>query len=185
MPGFVIHIAIAKEYERKHKNEIKNTEEFIKGAIAPDYISITNPNENKNKTHYGIWGDWTSNNQEIHLNEFLEDKKVNLNTDYWKGYFIHLLSDHYFSEKYFKQEIYNAKKNKEKLYNDYDCLNKELLKKYNIEVLEETKKYMNCFDEKPKYLEINKVEKFIEDMSNINLKEQEQLIRQKGMEGIK
>ena len=36
MPGFVIHIAIAKEYERKHKNEIKNTEEFIKGAIAPD-----------------------------------------------------------------------------------------------------------------------------------------------------
>ena len=84
MPGFVIHIAIAKEYERKHKNEIKNTEEFIKGAIAPDYISITNPNENKNKTHYGIWGDWTSDNQEIHLNEFLEDKKVNLNTDYWK-----------------------------------------------------------------------------------------------------
>ena len=32
MPGFVIHIAIAKEYERKHKNEIKNTEEFIKNA---------------------------------------------------------------------------------------------------------------------------------------------------------
>ena len=99
MPGFVIHIAIAKEYAKNHNKEIKNVQEFIEGAIAPDYISLTNPNENKNKTHYGQWGDWTSHNQQIHLNEFLKDEKVNLNTDYWKGYFIHLLSDYYFSEK--------------------------------------------------------------------------------------
>ena len=177
---------ITYEVEKDYKNafdietvQSKLTEHFcdydyILGDIAYNKLRLKgfyNTNSSKKEK----WNDIA----------YLEDKKVNLNTDYWKGYFIHLLSDHYFSEKYFKQEIYNAKKNKEKLYNDYDCLNKELLKKYNIEVLEETKKYMNCFDEKPKYLEINKVEKFIEDMSNINLKEQEQLIRQKGMEGIK
>ncbi len=30
MPGFVIHIAVGKEYIKKHKNEVKNTEEFFK-----------------------------------------------------------------------------------------------------------------------------------------------------------
>lgn len=177
MPGFVIHIAIAKEYAKNHNKEIKNVQEFIEGAIAPDYISLTNPNENKNKTHYGQWGDWTSHNQQIHLNEFLKDEKVNLNTDYWKGYFIHLLSDYYFSEKYFKQEIQKAKENEDKLYNDYDCLNKELLEKYNIEIVDELKKFMSCIDETPKYLESKKVKKFIEEMSNINLQEQEDLIK--------
>ena len=29
MPGFTIHIAIAKEYAKKHKNEINSMEEFI------------------------------------------------------------------------------------------------------------------------------------------------------------
>ena len=179
MPGFVIHIAIAKEYERKHKNEIKNTEEFIKGAIAPDYISITNPNENKNKTHYGIWGDWTSNNQEIHLNEFLEDKKVNLNTDYWKGYFIHLLVDDYFDRIYFRQEAKQAKENHDTFHNDYDSLNTEIIKRYHLEPMEKIKKYMKQIEDKPKYLQLEKIIQFIEEMSNINLTQQVEVIKQK------
>ena len=40
MPGFTIHIAIAKEYARKHKEEIRNIDEFIEGTIAPDYVPI-------------------------------------------------------------------------------------------------------------------------------------------------
>lgn len=40
MPGFTIHIAVAKEYIKKHKDEIKNEEEFIKGIIDPDYIFL-------------------------------------------------------------------------------------------------------------------------------------------------
>ena len=39
MPGIVIHIACAKEYIRKHKNEIKNIDRFIKGTIEPDIAS--------------------------------------------------------------------------------------------------------------------------------------------------
>ena len=36
MPGFVIHLATANEYIRKHPNEIKNKADFINGSIAPD-----------------------------------------------------------------------------------------------------------------------------------------------------
>ena len=46
MPGYVIHIAIATQYIKKHNN-IKNEEEFIKGTIYPDSVS------EKKLTHYG------------------------------------------------------------------------------------------------------------------------------------
>lgn len=185
MPGFTIHIAIAKEYIRKHENEIKNEQEFIRGSIAPDYICLVDKHINKNITHYGKWGDWTSNDEEIYLDEFLKDSKVDLNKAYWKGYFIHLLTDHYFDKTYFHKEIKKAKENEDKFYTDYDCLNKIIIKKYNIEMIEDIKRHMNCIEDKPKYLNIDNVIKFIEDMSNMNLEQQVALIKQKGMEGIK
>ena len=185
MPGFTIHIAVAKMYAQKHKEEIKDVDEFIEGAIAPDYISLIDSSKNKNITHYGKWGDWASNDQQIYLDEFLKDSKVDLNTDYWKEYFIHLLTDHYFDKKYFHKEIQQAKENKDKFYYDYDCLNKVLIKKYSIEIMEKIKKYMNCIEDTPKYINKDKVIKFIEEMSNMNLKEQVKQIKEKGMEGIK
>ena len=81
MPGFTIHIAIAKEYAKKNKGEVQDLEDFIKGTIAPDYIALTDPEKNKDITHYGKWGDWTSYSQEICFDRFLEDPKVNLYSD--------------------------------------------------------------------------------------------------------
>lgn len=40
MPGYVIHLAVAKEYA-KRKN-IENTEEFLKGCIMPDMMDKSN-----------------------------------------------------------------------------------------------------------------------------------------------
>ncbi len=45
MPSFLIHIAVAKQYLKKHKEY--DEKEFIKGTIAPDLI------EDKTKSHYG------------------------------------------------------------------------------------------------------------------------------------
>ncbi len=178
MPGFTIHIAIAKEYAKKHKQEIKNINEFIEGTIAPDYIPIENKNINKNITHYGFWGDWTRDDQKIYLNKFIEDPKVDLNQDYWKGYFLHILTDDYFDRIYFRKEAKQAKENQETFHEDYDCLNKELIKKYHIETMEKIEKFMKQIEKKPKYLNLEKIEQFIEEMSNLDLQQQVELIQQ-------
>ncbi len=99
MPGFTIHIAIAKEYVEKHKNEIKNENEFIEGTIAPDLNEeMTEIAKNKSVTHYGKWGKYQV---ETNIKEFLEDEKVKIDKDYWKGYLLHLIVDHYFYNKFF------------------------------------------------------------------------------------
>ena len=43
MPGYVIHLAIGQEYAKR--NRIENTEEFLKGCIAPDMLD-------KSQSHY-------------------------------------------------------------------------------------------------------------------------------------
>ena len=170
MPGYVIHIAVAKKYIRKHKKEINNERKFIEGAIAPDLIVILNENESKSNTHYGKWGNY---NMEINLCKFLGDHKVDINNDYWKGYFLHLLTDYEFYLKYFKEETEELIKNKDKYYYDYDCLNKYLMEKFDIDKYE-YERIANCIslkDDKPKYLKKEKIISFIENLSDIKLEE--------------
>lgn len=179
MPGFTIHIAIAKEYAKKHEKEIKNMDEFIEGSIAPDYIPIENKHISKSETHYGKWGDWAIDDQIIYLDKFLQDEKVDLGKDYWKGYFIHLLTDDYFDRIYFREEAKQAKENQDTFHNDYDCLNAEIIKRYHVEVMEKIEKYMNEINEKPKYLKLEKIIQFIEEVSNIDLQQQTEIIKRK------
>ena len=183
MPGFVIHLAIGKEYIKKHDNEIKNMEEFMKGVVAPDLNEdMTKKAEDKNKTHYGKWVENTT----IDIEQFLQDKKINMENDYWKGYYMHLLTDYYFCNIDFKEELKQIIKKQDTFYFDYDCLNKELIKKYNIKcTINYIREYMNCIDEHPKYLEYNKIIKFIEKISNLKIEETIKIIKEKGMEGLK
>ena len=44
---------------------------------------------------------------------------------------------------------------------------------------------MNLYNEKPKYLEKSKVIDFIDNISNMNIKEKIEIIKEKGMEGLK
>ena len=183
MPGFTIHIAVAKQYILKHKLEIKNEKEFIKGVLAPDMNEeMNNIAENKSKTHYGEWGNYrvTTN-----IDEFLNDSKIDMEQDYWKGYFLHLLTDYYFYNKHFQKELEEIAKNHDKFYHDYDCLNKALKEKYNIEILENIKKYMNIYNnEEPKYLKESNLIDFIEEISNMNIQDKIETIKQDGMEGL-
>lgn len=45
MPGYVMHLAVAQEYLKKHNNK-ENIDEFIKGTIYPDSV------EDKSLTHF-------------------------------------------------------------------------------------------------------------------------------------
>ena len=182
MPGFTIHIAIAKEYIKKHENEIKNEDEFIKGVIAPDMNeNLDGPAEDKSKNHYGKWGKYEVT---TYIDEFLKDDKVNIEEDFLKGYFMHLLTDHYFYIIYFKKEHEEIVKNNDRFYYDYDCLNKSLIEKYQIQVFDNIKKHMNMFDKEPKYLKESKVIEFIDIISDMNIKEKAEIIIQNGMQGL-
>lgn len=46
MPGFVIHLAIAKEYLKRYPEDGEDEEEFYRGVIAPDLLK-------KPESHYG------------------------------------------------------------------------------------------------------------------------------------
>lgn len=168
MPGYVIHIAVAKEYIKKHKKQVKNEEEFMKGAIAPDLIVKQNKNITKNKTHYGKW---ENGDTEINFEDFLADEQVKTNNDYWKGYLLHLLVDHYFCNIYFCEETREVVNSGDvyQFHYDYDCLNKELMEIYKIQPIEEIKDTMNFIDAQPKYLSKDKIIDFIENISDQTL----------------
>ena len=56
---------------------------------------------------------------------------------------------------------------------------------YDIPKLDSIDKYMNCIEEQLKYLKKDKVMKYIEKVSDFNIKEEVEIIKQKGMEGLK
>lgn len=150
MPGFVIHIATANEYIRKHKNEIKNKEEFIQGCIYPDMTT----KEGKKQTHFGKSSAGTV------LRNFL--KEVNIDTDYNKGYFLHLVTDYIFYNKILP---YTSKE----IYNDYDILNKYLMHKYNVEICDNIKDKVFFKEGETKIITKELVEKTIDEASTYEL----------------
>lgn len=118
MPGYVIHLSVANRYIEKHPEEIKDHNKFIEGVISPDGVT------DKSITHYG------PKSSKVNLKLFLESNEIN--DDFNKGYFLHLVTDYLFYNRfldYFSKDIYN----------DYDILNKTLEEKYNVKIPEEVK----------------------------------------------
>lgn len=150
MPGFVIHLATANEYMRKHKNEIKNKDEFIQGCIAPDLTT----KEGKKQTHFG------ERSSRVKLRKFLE--AVDINTDYNKGYFLHLVTDYIFYNKIIS---YTSKD----IYNDYDILNKYLIEKYSVKLCENIKDKVLFKEGQTKIINKEIAERTIEESSTHEL----------------
>ncbi len=150
MPGYVIHLAIAEEYLEKHKDKAEEHDKFIKGVIFPDGVA------DKSLTHYGECS------SKSNLYNYLQHN--DMNESFKRGYFLHLLTDYLFYNKYI--ETFSKKI----VYNDYDILNKGIMDKYNVVIPEEIKPYVFFKNEgKPKILTKELVEKFIEDVSNLDL----------------
>lgn len=114
MPGYVIHLAVAKKFMAN--NLIRDKQRFIKGIIAPDLLK-----EYKSNSHYG------QSSSSPNLNEFLVTN--NMEDDYNKAYFLHLLTDYLFYNKYLDPQKWDNE-----IYNDYDKINKILIDKYKIEL---------------------------------------------------
>lgn len=165
MPGFAIHLAVAKEYIKKHKKEIKCSKQFLYGAIAPDLY------ENKEKSHYGNYG-----GKHVGLAPFVTQTEIDLTDDFGKGYFLHLLTDELFYYHYFKRETRKVIQEGQAFYDDYDCLNKRILKYYRLtNIPEEVKDYVALrIEKRPRYISYKKLKKFISNISKISLKVQQE-----------
>ena len=152
MPGFVIHIAIGQEYVKKH-NHIDNYDEFIRGNILPDLT------KDKSKTHYGKSPAYTN------LKSFLDNNKID--TSLKQGILLHLIADYLFYNYYLDRS------SKETLHNDYDLINEELIKKYDVELLDEIRDNVFFKKGEPEILSIDIAEKVIDDVSNLDMFEVE------------
>lgn len=167
MPGFAIHLAVAYEYLRKNSNDIINKKEFINGVVAPDLV------KDKYESHYGNYG--TSH---IGLNTAIYS--MNANTDFDKGYLLHLITDEDFYHNYFINETKYIYENNTNFYNDYDCTNKYIIKYFENEYIpSEALNLMKIKDENPKILKIDKIIEFIDKLSSIKLEEQINSIKEK------
>ncbi len=165
MPSFVIHLAIGKEYIKK--NKIENEKEFLRGSIAPDFKNDWKSiNKEKKESHFTSL---INGKQVVEIDKFKNSQKVDIYNDFWKGYFLHILSDYFFYQKYFKKENERAIKENGSLYEDYNCINRYLIDFYNIELIEGTNKFTNFMNSEPKYLKLDKIKEFIDDMSNIKV----------------
>lgn len=148
MPGYVIHLSVAKSYMRKHENEIQNENEFILGTITPDFV------KDKSETHYG------PKSSKVNLRKYLEENEII--SDFDKGYFLHLVTDYIFYNRIidtFSKDIYN----------DYDILNKYLIEKYEIEIPDRIKNEAHFKSGETKILSKEKADETIEVVSNFSL----------------
>jgi len=167
MPGFVIHLAVAYEYIRKHKGEIKNKEKFFEGILAPDF------KEDKYKSHYGNY-----HLDHIGIKNFVDVNDIDISSDFGKGYFLHLITDEAFYNNYFSSETEYIRKNNIGFYDDYNYTNGELIEYFKIDYIPiEAKTYIKIQNGSPKILDIKKVIHFIEGLSKVSLEEQEKNIK--------
>lgn len=149
MPGYVIHLAVAEEYLRNHKDKSEEYNEFIKGVIYPDRVN------DKSLTHYG------EKSSKSNLFNFL--KENNIDTSFMRGYFLHLLTDYMFYNRYVDTMTND-------MYNDYDLLNDMLIKKYKVKLPEVVKNKVFFKDEGIlKILSKDLIERFINEVSGYDL----------------
>ena len=97
MAGYVIHLAVAKEYLRNFR--IKDEKEFLRGISAPDLLS----HGDKTTTHYSEHG-----GSGVNLKEFLKHNSIS--TEYMQGYFLHLVTDYLFYDGYKSKPSSNSRK---------------------------------------------------------------------------
>lgn len=148
MPGYVIHLAVAEKYLEKHKDKNENYNDFIEGVIFPDSTKI------KSETHYG------EKSSESNLYEFLKEHEIN--NSFERGYFLHLLTDYLFYNRYID-------KISEKIYNDYDVLNDALIERYHVVLPAKVKNQVFSKEGTLDILSMELLDKLIEDISNMDL----------------
>ena len=150
MAGYVIHLAVGEEYIRNFPGKISNYERFIEGIVAPDDV------KDKSLTHYG------PKSSEVNLKAFFKDRDIE--DDFNKGYFVHLVTDYLFYNKFldlFSKDIYE----------DYDILNKLLEEEFKVKIPEKVKDKVFYKEGKTHILDFEKTKDFIIETAKYDLED--------------
>lgn len=157
MAGYMIHLAVGKVYEQN--NKIKDIKAFENGIIMPDLLP------DKSKSHYGKYSSKPG------LSSYIAETNGNLNS-YQKGYFLHLVTDYLFYNKFLKE--WNPV-----IYEDYDKLNYRIMQKYGISIPEEIKRIVKFKNGNLSFLNEDDLYNFINSVGKINIS---QIIAQKNVD---
>lgn len=149
MAGYVIHLAVGEEFLKNYPNEINNYDEFIEGIIYPDSVT------DKSLTHYG------SKSSQVNLKEFFYDRDIN--NDFNKGYFLHLVTDYLFYNKFLK--IFSNKY----IYQDYDILNKDIENTFQVKIPSKVRNEVFYKSGKTKILNLEETINFIKETAKYDL----------------
>ena len=131
MASTAIHIAIAQEWAKKHK--VNNIDDFVFGAVAPDLFDKLYENKN---AHYGnLKAGLTLKEyycKKVNLSSYVEQNEIV--SDFNKGYFLHLVVDHFFYTQFIDLDYVEKADNKFKseLYDTYDAVEYFVNVKYNV-----------------------------------------------------
>lgn len=148
MPGYIIHLAIGRVYAQN--NKISDLVSFEKGIIAPDMA------KDKAKSHYGPY------TSKPGLDKYIQNNK-NINS-YQEGYFLHLVTDHLFYNKFLKD--WNPA-----IYEDYDKLNNRIMHKYGIVIPEEIQDTVKFKQGELIFLKEEELYQFINSVGRLNIRE--------------
>ena len=173
MASFTMHLAVAKKYLEKNKDNNYDYKKVLEGTLYPDIVS------DKTKTHYTI--PYRRNslitylNTKVNLYDFLVEHDV-LNS-FELGWFIHLVTDYLFFAECFNK-LYLLTHSYEEflkdLYFAYDCLEKYIKDKYDINK-DDYSSYPSAYHEGTLYessiLTKDIVDNFINKVSSINIEE--------------
>lgn len=178
MASIIIHLAIGKRYLEKTKTP-HNEHDFMHGIVAPDLAP------DKRVSHYA--GEYDEQDlirgveQKVQLSRFLASQQID--SDYSEGYFLHLATDYLFFNKFFAKEDLMKVTHDDffrNLYYSYDKVNEYISGKYHVsygeyeqQINERIAEKQQTIPDGPKIdiLPIDRLDDFIEEVSDINLKE--------------
>lgn len=189
MAGLNIHLAIAKIYIEK--NNISDTEDFYNGTMDPDLSndkSISHYTNVKDKSELLSYLEG-----KVVLNDYLSDNDIN--NDYNKGIFLHLITDYlffndFFDVNYLKNTNYDMFV--KDLYYSYSYINDYLHNKYLLGLSKYEEKInaniiKNIKEKKledlngSNILSFDKLDFFIERVSDIDLDKYRKKILENGI----
>ncbi len=143
----MIHLAVGSVYAQKYP--VTDMNAFMQGIIAPDRA------QDKAKSHYGPYSSRPD------LQSFIEEHPAF--DAYTEGYFVHLLTDHLFYNRFLE-------KWDPQIYDDYNRLNAGIIQRYGITLPAEIKDVVKYKTGPLVLLDENRIYGFIEAAGNVDVR---------------